>query len=228
MTRRGLSTAFLVIVIVLELGVWAPSAHAGGGGCYAPLTNRPANTIVMKKFSCFIPTVAGIDVGEEVTWVNRSREEHNVASANGLWGSGVLHRGGSTTYQFMEEGTFPYYCQFHLGMVGTVVVGDGVGDARLGYKRTPVRDTFFDPGRDPKKKEPKKGSQEKEEEADQAGAGSKEGELSDSERTAAINDESPLAIEWLLVLLAAIILPAGVLVVGIVRRRLGSSTSADR
>ena len=35
----------------------------------------------------------------------------------------------SVTYRFSEPGVYPYLCTYHVGMVGVVVVGNGVGGA---------------------------------------------------------------------------------------------------
>jgi len=52
--------------------------------------------------------------------------------ANGAWGSYDLLKRGPTKgvmLRFTESGVFPYVCTYHIGMVGVVVVGDGVGGA---------------------------------------------------------------------------------------------------
>ncbi len=119
----------MLLVTVLAGGalvVGAPGpAGAGGGGCSEPITSRTSQRVAMKDF-CFTPTVVHLDEGDSVTWVNRDFSRHNVAAAGSVWGTNPLRRGDSVTVRFLEEGTYPYYCQFHYGMLGAVVVGDGL------------------------------------------------------------------------------------------------------
>ena len=62
--------------------------------------------------------------GETVTWANQDGFDHNVAGANGAWGSfEILRKEKTASYTFSEPGVYAYVCTVHPGMVGTVVVG---------------------------------------------------------------------------------------------------------
>jgi hypothetical protein len=82
------------------------------------------------KDFCFGPTILRVATGETITFVNGDPFQHTVLGANGAWGSyDSLKQGGEATYGFSEAGVYPYVCTWHPGMVGAVVVGDGVGGA---------------------------------------------------------------------------------------------------
>ena len=128
--RTGLSAA-------LGLGIWAvvafvpgTAAASGGGGCGAPVTEDSGTTVEIVQ-SCFAPTILRAPVGSDVTFTNTDPVSHNVLGANGAWGTYDAMKGKhrSVTYRFTEAGTYPYVCTYHIGMIGTVVVGDGVGGA---------------------------------------------------------------------------------------------------
>jgi LPXTG-motif cell wall-anchored protein len=72
----------------------------------------------------FVPATVRIHVGESVTWTNNGTVPHTSTADKGLWDSGPLNPGQSFAFTFKSAGTFPYHCQFHvgLGMVGSVVV----------------------------------------------------------------------------------------------------------
>jgi plastocyanin len=121
-TGAGLALAALALVP----GV---AGASGGGGCGGPVTDGAGTTVEIKDF-CFGPTILRVPTGETITFVNRDPFPHTVLGANGAWGSyDALKHGREATYGFSEAGVYPYVCTWHPGMVGAVVVGDGVGGA---------------------------------------------------------------------------------------------------
>ncbi|MFN2525572.1 MAG: plastocyanin/azurin family copper-binding protein [Actinomycetota bacterium] len=126
---RGL-LVLLFCLLISGAATGAASAGGGGGGCYGLQTDE-ATTSVSLKALCFSPTVVHIESGDTVTWTNRERAPHTVTGVTQYWGSGALEKGDAATFRFDAPGTYPYFCQFHLGMIGAVVVGDGVGPAEM-------------------------------------------------------------------------------------------------
>jgi plastocyanin len=119
--RAGLVAAAATALLALP---WAGPAGAGGG-CHEPLSEGTGNTVAM-KMACFGPSILRVDPGTEVTFVNRDALVHNV-SANG-WGQYEdMYQGDAFTATFREEGVYPFACNYHAGMTGAVVVGDGTG-----------------------------------------------------------------------------------------------------
>ena len=125
---RGLTTGVGLALASLAL-VPGVAGASGGGGCGGPVTDAAGTTVEIKDF-CFSPTILRVATGDTITFVNRDPVPHTVLGANGTWGSyDTLKRGRETTYGFSEAGVYPYVCTWHIGMVGAVVVGDGVGGA---------------------------------------------------------------------------------------------------
>ena len=71
----------------------------------------------------YSPNPVEAKIGETVTWVNEDSAIHTVTSINRIFDSGVLFRGQSFSYTFDKEGEYPYFCDVHPNMVGTVSVG---------------------------------------------------------------------------------------------------------
>ncbi len=132
-----------VVTISLLVPLFAAPARAGGGGCGAPVTDAKRTQVRMKGW-CFGPTIVHIRKGAEVTWVNRDRDRHNVAGANYLWGSRTLRYGDEVTYKFKQTGTYPYVCQYHYGMIGAVVVGNGKAQEAVSWRDKAVKQTSFE------------------------------------------------------------------------------------
>ncbi len=127
---RGTATSILVAATAL---ISISTAQAGGGACHGgPVTDARGSTIEIKDY-CFTPTVLHIQPGQSVTWVNRDSATHAVSGSNLAWGSyQELLLDKSITYRFAHDGVFAYFCPFHVGMVGAVVVGSGNGKGAAG------------------------------------------------------------------------------------------------
>jgi plastocyanin len=107
----------------------SPLASAGGG-CHQGVTGGDARgedqTTVEMIDACFTPTTLRVDPGAEVTFVNRDDMTHNV-TAN-AWGHfDDLELGDGFTVSFGDSGIYPYACNYHPGMTGAIVVGEGTG-----------------------------------------------------------------------------------------------------
>jgi plastocyanin len=129
MIRRASS---IVVGAVLMVGVgFAPglAIASGGGGCGRAVTDDEGSRIGISNF-CFGPTILRVRPGETVTWVNKDAVPHTVLGANGAWGGyDTLRRnGGGVSYRFVSAGVYPYVCTYHPGMIGAVVVGNGMPD----------------------------------------------------------------------------------------------------
>jgi plastocyanin len=125
---RTRATLFTIVAMGAMVFPLAPAR--AGGFCMGdvPFTDARTTTVEMKR-NCFGPTVARIDAGDRVAFVNADGEVHSVAGANGTFGNAhaEILPGDEVSFTFDREGVFPYVCTFHPGMSGAVVVGDGTG-----------------------------------------------------------------------------------------------------
>ncbi len=108
-------------------GVSTATAGGGGHGCSSGVITNGSGATVSIENLCFEPTVLRVQAGDTVTWTNLDKVQHSVTGANNAWGDRELFSlDESVSFTFDQEGTFPYWCVLHPGMLGTVVVGDGV------------------------------------------------------------------------------------------------------
>jgi len=71
----------------------------------------------------FAPATANVRVGQLVEWRNVDTIVHDLDEDNGRFDTGNIAAGTtSRTLRKDVEGTFPYHCTIHPGMVGTIVV----------------------------------------------------------------------------------------------------------
>jgi plastocyanin len=71
----------------------------------------------------FSPNPVEIATGDTVTWTNQDQVPHTAtAEDRGVLQSGTISPGASFSQVFETAGEFPYFCEFHPNMTGTIVV----------------------------------------------------------------------------------------------------------
>ena len=118
-----------IIGAVACMALWGGSGIAwAGGGCHIPPTTGRGDSVDIAAL-CFDATVLYVEPGTDVTWTNRDAMTHVVVGVGDSWGDpGIsLIQGDTVSYRFDQDGVYPYSCLIHPGMVGAIVVGDGVG-----------------------------------------------------------------------------------------------------
>ena len=91
------------------------------GATYAPPPAPQPNTVVIANIA-FGPNSLTVSAGTTVTWQNNDGINHTSTSDSGVWDTGAIPPGGSKTHTFSAAGTFPYHCNIHTMMTGTVIV----------------------------------------------------------------------------------------------------------
>ena len=113
MTVRELRTRIVRSSGGAILGV----AIVGGGIALAA-----DHAVAISGFS-FSPAQITIAVGDTITWTNSDAQAHTASADDGAWDSGPLPGTGATrSVTFQQAGTFPYHCDIHPTMTGTVTV----------------------------------------------------------------------------------------------------------
>jgi len=114
---RHIGAVALATTLILGAGGQAfaakPRPEASG--------SRATKTIAMKD-DLFKPKTVTVARGTTIKWVNRGESAHTTTSRKtGLWDR-TLSSGQSYSRKFKRAGTFRYFCKFHDGMVGKIVV----------------------------------------------------------------------------------------------------------
>jgi plastocyanin len=106
------------------------SEHTPAGPDNSLLCNSPGGSVVngsmlvtIRSFSFQTQNVT-IQQGTTVTWVNCETDgtAHTSSSDQSVWSSPLLAPGAVFTTTFDTPGVFPYHCQPHPFMTGTVTV----------------------------------------------------------------------------------------------------------
>lgn len=128
----------MTLPALLALGVLSAPAASAGNPCFhgyqMPSSTTGSGTDIKLMPCAFEPTVAVIDVGQSVTFINGPDYAHLVTGAGHEWGSAEVEvqPNETVTYAFDAEGVYPYACALHPGMSGAIVVGDPTNAAPAG------------------------------------------------------------------------------------------------
>ncbi|MCP4229497.1 MAG: cupredoxin family copper-binding protein [bacterium] len=71
----------------------------------------------------FVPQNISIVVGDTVRWTNNDTPPHTSTSDTMDWDSGALDNGDTFEFTFNTADSYPYHCDIHPTMTGTVNVG---------------------------------------------------------------------------------------------------------
>lgn len=127
--RRVMLLCMIAATATIVLGI--PSVALAGGGCHDGVTRNDATgekTATVRMIdACFTATVTTVDPGAPVTFANTDLGiTHNVGGNQ--WGHFEdMIEGDAFTVTFDEAGIYPFACNYHPGMTGAIVVGDGKG-----------------------------------------------------------------------------------------------------
>jgi plastocyanin len=113
------------------LGELGPSCMGGPGAAVALASpsadaaadeaSAEATSVTIAEFA-FTPAELTVAAGTTVTWTNEDWAPHTATAEDGSFDSGRLNQGDSFEYTFDDPGTYAYFCSFHPGMMGSIVV----------------------------------------------------------------------------------------------------------
>jgi plastocyanin len=120
----------MALALSTTLGGFVTLVSAQGGSNVSIVSG--AETLADKAFS---PNPMNVKVGDTVTWTNDDSQAHTVTSGKGendpdkgkVFDSSpnfnpLLAPKQTFQHKFTTAGDFPYFCQVHPTMIGTVVV----------------------------------------------------------------------------------------------------------
>jgi len=101
---------FVSLAFVLMLAAGEPMAGKRQGVSIEDMKYSPATLRIAK--------------GDTVVWTNNDDRDHTVVADDGAFDSGTIARGESFKHKFDRSGKYPYACELHPRMKGSIVVGE--------------------------------------------------------------------------------------------------------
>jgi plastocyanin len=98
----------------------ASAPAAGGGGCTTS-SEEGAAQVGIENFT-FSPGDVTAAVGETITWTNEDSAPHTATLDDGACDTGNIAQGATAGLVFDAAGTYPYHCNIHPNMTGTITI----------------------------------------------------------------------------------------------------------
>ncbi len=100
----------------------------------AEFENRSGSAVILIQNNSFNPPQLIVKTGAYVSWENLDNEEHFIVADDGSFKFRLIAQGktgGSTgiSKKFKTTGAFPYHCEIHPQMKGTLIVKEDVPEA---------------------------------------------------------------------------------------------------
>jgi plastocyanin len=127
MAQRRISAVLASLVMLASLGCGGATSFPGASP--TPLLALPAGTPVLIAMgasalttTAYSPSPVRLAPGGSVRWINNDNTVHTSIADGAAWNSGAIAPGRTFTRTFTTAGSFPYHCEIHPGMVGTIEV----------------------------------------------------------------------------------------------------------
>ena len=99
-------------------------AEPAGDSAAAPSGEaQRAEKVEIVEFT-YNPDPVTVQTGGKVIWQNEDTAPHTATADDGSFDTGTLERGKLKSETFKQAGTYPYFCEIHPTMTGTVEVVD--------------------------------------------------------------------------------------------------------
>ena len=96
---------------------------AGTGAAQKTKPRKPVTHTVTMDATSFVPATITVAPGDSVVWTNKDVIPHTATSkTSGVFDTGTLASGKSWKGTFKSRGQFPYVCQLHPTMKGSLIV----------------------------------------------------------------------------------------------------------
>lgn len=120
----ALATVVALLSCVSERTTGTDTPDPTGCGIELPAEAFGSTVVVIRDFA-FVPAQVHVRPGTKVTWVNcgaAGTPAHTSTADGGAWSSPLLAPGAVYTAELTTPGNFPYHCEPHPFMQGTVTV----------------------------------------------------------------------------------------------------------
>ena len=116
-----LPVAAAVVVAVAGL-VFKTSAPSMSMSAAAPKVATGKVVHVEIKNYDYMPAKLTVKVGTKIIVTNKDQTAHTLTARSGTFDSGTINPGKTKTFTASKPGVYPYFCQFHAFMSGSLTV----------------------------------------------------------------------------------------------------------
>ncbi len=120
--RRSLLLPFFVAVLAAALGLVLAHSRRSPGGSKASATVSGKTTSIKIANYGYQSATLTVRVGTKISVTNTDQTAHTLTARSGVFDSGTINPGKTAHITLTKPGLYPYYCQLHAFMSGTIKV----------------------------------------------------------------------------------------------------------
>jgi plastocyanin len=110
------------IAVIATVSAIAVTGAAVSAGAADQSAGKSAAAAVSMGDNFFSPARKRVKPRTTVTWTNNGNNPHTATADSGKFDTGTLTSGKSGSVTFKKLGKFPYFCEIHPDMRGTIKV----------------------------------------------------------------------------------------------------------
>jgi plastocyanin len=113
--------AIVVLVVALAAGKSRPASPASGGKPGGVVETSADVHVTIQNYA-FSPAKLTVKVGTKIIVTNKDQTAHTLTAQSGAFDSGTIQPNKTMSFTVKKAGVYPFYCQFHAFMTGTMTV----------------------------------------------------------------------------------------------------------
>jgi plastocyanin len=121
---RVKSLTLPAVAVIVVAAIALALAHGRGGATQTAslrVVRGHAARLTIANYA-FTPQSLVVSAGTTIMVRNTDSTDHTATARSGAFDTGTIKPGQTARFTITNPGTYPYYCQFHAFMTGTITV----------------------------------------------------------------------------------------------------------
>ncbi len=124
MRIKAIALPALAAIVVAALALAFAPTRGGSSASRSTVSASGKTVRVTIHDYAYYPQNLTVRAGTTIVVTNTDQTQHTLTANSGAFDTGTLNSGQTGRFTVNKPGTYPYHCQFHAFMVGTIrVVG---------------------------------------------------------------------------------------------------------
>jgi plastocyanin len=122
MRLRSIVVPGLAAAVVAVAALLFANGSGSSGSHPSSAVSKASNVAIKIQNFAYSPATLTVRAGTTLSITNRDMTAHTLTANDGAFDSGTIQPGQTVRVTVHKAGTFPYHCEFHAFMSGTLKV----------------------------------------------------------------------------------------------------------